>query len=571
MNSTKKKGRKKNKIFKDKTYETSSNISEFNLDELKNESIFSEEKDDHSKIDEYPSNRKYNKKVHKTYKEKIKHKSGNNLKNKCRKEENKKLKKEINNIDLNNIQNQIPYNNIDNNINYKKSSYNLNNHREERPIRPLDRDNIFNSENPFGVRLNRSQKERTLHNKKRLQNSMLYINNYNYNDKSNKNRKENKEANGDDSHEYEYNRVNSVKFNTRRNINILNKDDKPVRGGKIFDYEEIFGKGGEINFKGDPFGGAKQFETNKSKIHHNRANSTALRKRPIYDAKKAIAEAKIKEEKEGNKEKHTQFRDFLKEIKNDTKKENLNKKKKYTHNKINKNNYRNNNSMEIKNSYNESINKSSKNIENGALKSDINAYRNNNNTEYENKNIEYNKKKDSNHNTFKGKSMEKSSNRMLRKRLHDLEKAPAPVLNIKGAKSKIECWFDNSINNNRNKFMEYSTQKNSSCVKYNGQNKIKKPISGEIRDNKNHKILSKKLKHKIEDYVENKLSQLYIQIDKINDIFSIETYFKQKETKMRKFKNIPYIKESNFYIKKYTNEVYDIIFNDINNKYKKFK
>ena len=44
--------------------------------------------------------------------------------------------------------------------------------------------------------------------------------------------------------------------------------------------------------------------------------------------------------------------------------------------------------MEIKNSYNESINESSKNIENGALKSDINVYKSNNNTEYENKNIE---------------------------------------------------------------------------------------------------------------------------------------------------------------------------------------
>ena len=238
------------------------------------------------------------------------------------------LKKEINNLDLNSIHNQLQYNNIDNNKNYKKSLYNLYNHREERPIRPLDRNDIFNCENPFGVRLNRSQKERTLHNKKRLQNSMLYINNYNHNDKSNKNKKEIEEPNGDESHEYEFNRVNSVKFNTKRNINIVNKDDKPVRGGKIFDYEEIFGKEGEINFKGDPFGGAKQFETDKSKIHLNRSNSTALRRRPIYDARKSIAEAKIKEDKEGKKEKHTEFRDFLKEMKKVTKEENLIRKKK---------------------------------------------------------------------------------------------------------------------------------------------------------------------------------------------------------------------------------------------------
>ena len=29
---------------------------------------------------------------------------------------------------------------------------------------------------------------------------------------------------------------------------------------------------------------------------------------------------------------------------------------------------------------------------------------------------------------------------ILRRKLHELERSPPPVLNIKGAKSKIECW-----------------------------------------------------------------------------------------------------------------------------------
>ena len=40
---------------------------------------------------------------------------------------------------------------------------------------------------------------------------------------------------------------------------------------------------------------------------------------------------------------------------------------------------------------------------------------------------------------------------------------------------------------------------------------------------------------------------------------------------MKNFKNIPYIKETNFYVKKYSNEIYDILIKDINKEYKKLK
>ncbi len=110
--------------------------------------------------------------------------------------------------------------------------------------------------------------------------------------------------------------------------------------------------------------------------------------------------------------------------------------------------------------------------------------------------------------------------------------------------------------------MEFSLKSSRS----NGQHKIKK---GE--NNEDNNLLSKKWENKIENYVDKKLAQLNLEINKINDVFNLETYYKQKENKMKKFINIPYIKETNFYVKKYSNEIYDILIKDINKEYKKLK
>ena len=149
---------------------------------------------------------------------------------------------------------------------------------------------------------------------------------------------------------------------------------------------------------------------------------------------------------------------------------------------------------------------------------------------------------------------------MLRKKLHDLDPA---VLNIKGVKSTIECWFDNNSNNNGNKYLEFSARPN-------GQSKMKKVISKDY-DEINNMISNKKMENKIENYVDKKLSQLNLQIDKINDIFSIESYFEIKENKMKKFINIPYISENNFYVKNFSNEKYDDLIGDIYKQYKNLK
>ena len=564
VNST----QKKNK-YENRKYPTSKNISEFNIDELKkeNKDLNEYNKKNQSKIEENLNrNDTNNTNNNYTEREKRKYISDKNL-NKFSnfKDENKKLRKEINNIDLNNINNNFKYKNK--NIKKEKEEFfkqqitnkNIYQQREERPIKPLKINNILNCENPFGLRDNNFKKSNTLLQDKYIRNSLPNNNNQNilYQKRTILNSKILNKANksNEEKEEYEYNRKNSEKLNNNGNYNFINRDEKPIGIGKKIDYEALFGEDGEIIFDGDPFGGVKQFETNKNKIHC-KSNSTGIRKKPVYDARKAIEEAKLKEAKEGKKEKHTEFREFLKEMKK------ISHEEKIKNNNNNKNNGNiNNNELDMKKSQSESLNKNGNEIFNGN-----NIYKNNNYIEDTNKNIEINKKKESNNNNTNKReksSNKSSSNKMLRKKLHDLEKAPAPVLKIKEAKSKVECWYDNHTNNIGNKYMEFSSQPN-------GQNKVKKFISKDYEEINNF-IINKKIENRIENYVDKKLAQLNLQIDKINDIFSIDSYFEQKEIKMKKYINIPYINENNNYVTNYSNKIYNDLIGDIYKEYKNLK
>jgi hypothetical protein len=540
INSTRRKTSNTDEQYKDKKYKNIKDISDFKFEEIKNDNFISMTQNKKGFDSSDFKNKKYNKNTHSTYREKtdIRVKKINFIRD--------DLKNDINNIDLNNLKNQKIIKNC------KKSSTNIYYQREERPIKPLGKNDLFNCDNPFGLR-------ETLYQPNIFRNSMQNINNYTrYQKRStieslyNEN---NKQPNGNDDIEYEYgyHKLNSEQIKSYKN-NFLNRDEKPIGGGKRIDYEAIFGGSGEVHFDGDPFGGAKQFETNKSKIH-NKSNSTIIRRKPVYDARKAIEEAKLREEKEGKIEKHTEFRDFLREMKKISNEEKLNKKQ---DNNFYDNKCKNKDSLEIKKSFSENIN----DIENGngGLNNNNNLYQDNNCIKENDRYYDYNKRYA--YNNHKEKSMNKSSNKMLRQKLHDLEKAPAPMLNIKGIKSKIECWFDCSSNNIGNKYMEFSLKSSRS----NGQNKVKK---GEYNEDNN--LLNKKWENKIENYVDKKLAQLNIEINKINDIFNLENYYEQKDNKMKKYINIPYIKETNLYVKKYSNEIYDILIKDINKEYKKLK
>ena len=108
--------------------------------------------------------------------------------------------------------------------------------------------------------------------------------------------------------------------NNSNNLNLnkeLDRNERPIGGIKNIDYNAMFGEGGE--FDGDPFGGAKQTDKNnkkeRNKLIHNNHNNNLTKKKPVYDARKAIEEAKLKEAKEGKKEKPSAFREFLREMK----------------------------------------------------------------------------------------------------------------------------------------------------------------------------------------------------------------------------------------------------------------
>ena len=547
INSTRRKTNNIDEHYTDKKNEINKDISDFKFEEIKNDNYNSMIQDKKGIDSSDFKNKKYNKNAHYSCREKTDSKA--KKKNFIR----DNLKNDINNIDLNNIKNQKIIKNC------KKSSKNLYYQREERPIKPLRKNDLFNCDNPFGLRETNFQSQNNICQPKIFRNSMQNINNYSRYQKRNTidslYNENNKQPNGNDDikYEYGYHKMNSEQIKSYKN-NFLNRDEKPIGGGKRIDYEAIFGGAGEVHFDGDPFGGAKQFETNKNKIH-NKSNSTVIRRKPVYDARKAIEEAKLREEKEGKIEKHTEFREFLREMKKISNEEKLNKKQ---NNNCIDNNIKNNDSFEIRKSYSENIN----NIENGngGLNNNKNLYQENNCIKENDRYLDYNK--GYTYNSHKEKSMNKSSNKMLRQKLHDLEKAPAPMLNIKGVKSKIECWFDCSSNNIGNKYMEFSLKSSRS----NGQNKGKK---GECNEDNN--LLNKKWENKIENYVDKKLAQLNIEINKINDVFNLESYYEQKDSKMKKFINIPYIKETNFYVKKYSNEIYDILIKDINKEYKKLK
>ena len=475
LNSSKIVPKNLSESLKNKKYEDGVNVLEFKIEDKEN--CFNQNKNKRNSLNE--ENNGIN-----THREKSKFISDKNL------------RMNINNIDLNNINNKLFYSNKKINgfvpneeINPKSMNdyYEL----EEREIKPLKTKDILNCKNPFGIRDNKYKKSNTF---KEIKENIFY--------------------------------QTDTLFSKRNSAKIINRDEKPIVGNKI-NYNELFGEDGELKYEGDPFGGAKQYETNKNKIN-NISKSSKVKKKPIYDARKAIEEAKLKQEKnkEGKeKEKHNKFREFLKEMK----KINCNNNDNAVKNIENKKTKERMNDLNLLKRYSENINFKVEEKING-----INIFEPKNMNDYfereeENKNII----KENNKKIKREKSINKSSNQILRQRLHELEKTPAPSLNKKGIKSKIKCWFNKeSPKNNQNN------------------------------------------KDKIENIIDMKLLQLNLEINKINNDFNINNYFENKEEKMKKFRNVPYIKKNDDYVnyvKNIDNNEYQILLNEIDKEYKILK
>ena len=470
LNSSKIVPKNLSESLKNKKYEADVNILEFKIEDKEN--CFNQNKNKRNSLNE--KNNGIN-----THREKSKFISDKNL------------RMNINDIDLNNINNKLFYSSKKINgfvPNEEINPKSMNNYYEleEREIKPLKTKDILNCKNPFGIRDNKYKKSNTF---KEIKENIFY-------------------------------QTDNIFFK-RNSAKIINRDEKPIEGNKI-NYNELFGEDGELKYEGDPFGGAKQYETNKDKIN-NISKSSKVKKKPIYDARKAIEEAKLKQEKnkEGKeKEKHNKFREFLKEMKkincnnNDVK--NIENKK--TKERLN--------DLNLLKRYSENINYKVEEKINGI---NINEPKDMNDDIEDNKNII----KENNKKIKREKSINKSSNQILRKRLHELEKTPAPSLNKKGIKSKIKCWFNKeSPKNNQNN------------------------------------------KDKIENLIDMKLLQLNIEINKINNDFNINTYFDLKEEKMKKYRNVPYIKKNDdyvTYVKNINDNEYQNILNDIDKEYKILK
>ena len=473
LNSSKIVPKNLSESLKNKKYEADVNILEFKIEDKEN--CFNQNKNKRNSLNE--KNNGIN-----THREKSKFISDKNL------------RMNINDIDLNNINNKLFYSSKKINgfvPNEEINPKSMNNYYEleEREIKPLKTKDILNCKNPFGIRDNKYKKSNTF---KEIKENIFY-------------------------------QTDNIFFK-RNSAKIINRDEKPIEGNKI-NYNELFGEDGELKYEGDPFGGAKQYETNKDKIN-NISKSSKVKKKPIYDARKAIEEAKLKQEKnkEGKeKEKHNKFREFLKEMKK------INCNNNDVNNIENKKTKERLNDLNLLKRYSENINYKVEEKINGI---NINEQKNKNDLiegEEENKNII----KENNKKIKREKSINKSSNQILRKRLHELEKTPAPSLNKKGIKSKIKCWFNKeSPKNNQNN------------------------------------------KDKIENLIDMKLLQLNIEINKINNDFNINTYFDKKEEKMKKYRNVPYIKKNDdyvTYVKNINDNEYQNILNDIDKEYKILK
>ena len=158
---------------------------------------------------------------------------------------------------------------------------------------------------------------------------------------------------------------------------------------------------------------------------------------------------------------------------------------------------------------------------------------------------------------------------ILRRKLHELERSPPPILNIKGAKSKIECWGpSNEVKRQRISQIniEKENKKNKGIArKSNYQTESKESMNinhinkktNEVEQNKiNKEIDPKKIEEKAKKIALKKLSKIENQITRIETEFNLENYFKEKEKKMMEFGKIPYIKKEYNYVKKYSNDVY---------------
>ena len=509
--------------------------------------------------------------------------NNNNVKQ-TKEKSQRKNNKEIN-IKNNNI---IPEfeseNNIDSNYNeeYENNDMNLNNDNysnsniapnqkvfykeDERPIKPMKNNNFMNSQNPFGLSENGFPEDHTYNmnnnnNKRKSQRTKIKRNKINKNENNlNKNNEEEKQQQIINQDNFEENNNIIINNNFNNNKNYASYDERPIGGNKI-DYNAMFDDN-NINIEADGFGGANQ-QININNINKKKIiKKNSPKKKPVYDARKAIEEAKLREAKEGKKEKPSAFREFVKEMKKLSAEEKAGKtgdnspklshKSSKVNNQIKPDTIKNNNYIE-------------ENIDN---------YQNNENQE--------NQQKEKRIPVHKRKPETKDM--IMRKKLHQLEQSPPPMLNIKGIKSKIECWGpSNDMKKQKNNNKNLGEKDNKRINNINKKNNFAKIDSKEEINiitiskketemkNKNKEVDLKKIEEKMKKNAIKKLVKIESQINRIDGEFNIDSYFQEKDKKMEEFGKIPYIKKEYNYVKRYSNEIYPKLVRQLISQYQDLK
>ena len=457
------------------------------------------------------------------------------------------------------------YENNEMNLNNDNYNNNLNNQKiiykeDERPIKPMKNNNFMNSQNPFGLAENGFPEDHSynINNnniKKKSQRTKIKRNKMNKNDINNNEEEKQQQIIIQDNYE-ENNNINS---NNNMNKNYSSYDERPIGGNKI-DYNAMFDDN-NINIEADGFGGANQQininNVNKKKII--RKNSP--KKKPVYDARKAIEEAKLREAKEGKKEKPSAFREFVKEMKKLSAEEKAGKigenSPKLSHKSSKVNN-------QIK------VDTNIKN--NNYIEENIDNYQNNEEQEQnKEKRIPVHKRKP------------ETKDMIMRKKLHQLEQSPPPMLNIKGIKSKIECWGPSNDTKKQKNNKNLVEKDNKRITNINKKNNIAKIDSkDEINiiniskketemKNKNKEVDMKKIEEKLKKNAIKRLVKIESQINRIDNEFNIDSYFQEKDKKMEEFGKIPYIKKDYNYVKRYSNDIYPKLVKQLISMYQELK
>ena len=469
-----------------------------------------------------------------------------------RKNMNENMKKDLDNNNYNkenDYENNMNYNeeNESNNIvseNYENISQSQNIYKEdERPIKPMKNSNFMNTQNPFGLSESGFPEDHKYNNKQRS-NPKSKIKRNKINNNNIKEEEEKQILNQD-------NYIENNNYNSNNNKNYSSYDERPIGGNKI-DYNAMFDDNN--NFEADGFGGANQqinVNINKKKI----VKKNSPRKKPVYDARKAIEEAKLREAKEGKKEKPSAFREFVKEMKKLSAEEKAGK-----------------------------IGDNSPKISNKKYERDEIPIKNNNYIEENNDNQNYeeeNQQKEKRIPIHKRKPETKDM--LMRKKLHQLEQSPPPMLNIKGVKSKIECWgpsnetkvqksTKNTIEKNNKRMINIRKKDNNNNNDSKDEidlNYVSKKESEMIKNKK--EVDLKKIEEKMKKNALKKLIKIEGQINKIDNEFNLDVYFKEKEKKMEEFGQIPYIKKEYNYVKRYSNEIYTRLSKQLISMYQELK